>query len=35
MKIMGIMNKQNLLEEMQKKISFEEFASSWSSFGFP
>lgn len=35
MKIKAIMNKQDLLEEMQYKISFEQFASSWSSFGFP
>ena len=34
-KIMAIMNKVELVEEMQHKITYEEFASSWSSFGFP
>lgn len=34
-KISDIMNKLQLLEEVQYKIGFEEFAQSWASFGMP
>jgi len=34
-KIEAIIERLDLLEEMQYKVSFEQFASSWSSFGFP